>query len=67
LGGPSVNEEYGDTVPSRPHDGLQLTSRMSVVSGTTQNQFISDAVELAGEGIYLLSPDHFTYYILFFR
>ncbi|XP_052198479.1 serine/threonine-protein kinase 1 [Diospyros lotus] len=50
LGGPNVNEEYGDTVPSRPHDGLQLTSRMSVVSGTTQNQFISDAVELAGEG-----------------
>ncbi|KAI8539399.1 hypothetical protein RHMOL_Rhmol09G0180100 [Rhododendron molle] len=40
LGGPKVNEDYGDTVPSRPHDGLQGTLKQSVPG----------AVELAGEG-----------------
>ncbi|KAG5532731.1 hypothetical protein RHGRI_027139 [Rhododendron griersonianum] len=40
LGGPKVNEDYGDTVPSRPHDGLQGTLKQSV----------SGAVDLAGEG-----------------
>ncbi|KAE9451150.1 hypothetical protein C3L33_16949, partial [Rhododendron williamsianum] len=40
LGGPKVNEDYGDTVPSRPHDGLQGTLKQS----------ISGAVDLAGEG-----------------
>ncbi|CAL5399285.1 unnamed protein product [Camellia sinensis] len=46
LGGLKVNEDYGDTVPSRPHD---VAGGVPAVSGT-QKQHISAAVELSGEG-----------------
>ncbi|KAH7841959.1 hypothetical protein Vadar_023242 [Vaccinium darrowii] len=49
LGGPKVNEDYGDIVPSRPHDGLQ-GSRVVPGINVTQRQSISGAVDLAGEG-----------------
>ncbi|KAH7849471.1 hypothetical protein Vadar_018324 [Vaccinium darrowii] len=49
LGGPKVNEDYGDTVPSRPHDGLQ-GSRVVPAINVTLRQSISGAVDLAGEG-----------------
>lgn len=39
-----MNEDYGDTVPSRPHDGLQGTLKQSV----------SGAVDLTGEGTHVL-------------
>ena len=53
MGGPQVNEDYGHTLPSRPRDGFQVSNGVPAVTGT-QKQSISDAVELAGEGIYIL-------------
>ncbi|PSR88382.1 Serine/threonine-protein kinase [Actinidia chinensis var. chinensis] len=49
MGGPQVNEDYGETLPSRPRDGFQVSNGVPAVTGT-QKQSISDAVELAGEG-----------------
>ncbi|KAF3431600.1 hypothetical protein FNV43_RR26331 [Rhamnella rubrinervis] len=41
-----MNEDYGDTVPSRP---LQVASEVAT-SSTLSKQHISDSVELTGEG-----------------
>ncbi|KAL6983319.1 non-specific serine,threonine protein kinase [Sarracenia purpurea var. burkii] len=49
LGGPKVNEDYGDTLPSRPRDGLKVTRGVPSVSGT-QKQRMPDVMELAEEG-----------------
>ncbi|GFY88726.1 protein kinase superfamily protein [Actinidia rufa] len=53
MEGPQVNEDYGHTLPSRPWDGFQVSNGVPAVTGT-QKQSISDAGELAGEGIYIL-------------
>ena len=48
--GPKLNEDYGDTVPSRPfNNGLQVTNEVPTAS-TLVKQKISDGVELEGEG-----------------
>lgn len=48
--GPKLNEDYGDTVPSRPfNNGLQVTNEVPTAS-TLVKQQISDGVELEGEG-----------------
>ncbi|RVX02767.1 hypothetical protein CK203_016521 [Vitis vinifera] len=47
---PKLNEDYGDTVPSRPfNNGLQVTNEVPTAS-TLVKQKISDGVELEGEG-----------------
>ncbi|XP_059655676.1 serine/threonine-protein kinase 1 isoform X2 [Cornus florida] len=50
IGGPKVNEDYGDTVPSRLHNiGLQGNNGVPTVS-SLEKQHISEGVELAAEG-----------------
>ncbi|KAK3035958.1 hypothetical protein RJ639_031381 [Escallonia herrerae] len=48
-GGPKLNEDYGDTLPSRPHNvGLQFPGGVSTVRGM-EKQHQPDSVEPAGE------------------
>lgn len=50
---PKLNQEYGDTVPSRPYNiGLQVENEVPA-SGTLRNQHISDGVKLGGEGMHV--------------
>ncbi|KAK2967791.1 hypothetical protein RJ640_008011 [Escallonia rubra] len=49
-GGPKLNEDYGDTLPSRPHNfGLQFPGGVSTVRGM-EKQHQPDSVEPAREG-----------------
>ncbi|XP_021910190.1 serine/threonine-protein kinase dst1-like [Carica papaya] len=50
--GPKLNEDYGDTVPSRPLNiALQEETEAGSIS-TQEKQQISDNVEVAGEGYF---------------
>jgi hypothetical protein len=51
---PKLNQEYGDTVPSRPYNiGLQVANEVPA-SNTLRKQHISDGVKLGGEGMHVL-------------
>ncbi|GFZ10925.1 protein kinase superfamily protein [Actinidia rufa] len=64
MGGPQVNEDYGETLPSRPRDGFQVSNGVPAITGT-QKQSISDAVELAGEALSVLSTPSSTEKVFF--
>ncbi|XP_030956874.1 serine/threonine-protein kinase dst1-like [Quercus lobata] len=50
LEAPNRNDDYGDTVPSRPYNiGLQVANEVLAPS-TLRKQHISDGTELGGEG-----------------
>lgn len=50
---PKVNDDYGDTVPSRPQNvGLQVANEVPTSSTLSKPQML-DGIERAGEGICL--------------
>lgn len=49
-----MNDDYGDTVPSRPQNvGLQVGNEVPT-SSTLSKQQMLEGVELAGEGMHVL-------------
>ena len=54
LAAPNRNDDYGDTVPSRPYNiGIQIANEVPAPS-TLRKQHISDGIEPGGEGMHVL-------------
>lgn len=72
-----VNEDFGETVPSRLHNvGLQVPHNVAPMSGS-EKEHLNDSVDAAGEGIYAKTSSLYQiqtffcemhgYYVVFFR
>lgn len=72
-----VNEDFGETVPSRLHNvGLQVPHNVAPMSGS-EKEHLNDSVDAAGEGIYAKTSglyqiqtffcERHGYYVVFFR
>lgn len=56
--GSNLNDDYGDTVPSRPQDmGLQVANEAST-TGTLNKHNILGGLEVTGEGMEFLFACH---------
>lgn len=53
-----VNDDYGDTVPSKPQNVGQVAN-VGPTSNTLSKQQVSDGMELGAEGMYVFDLSYF--------